>query len=42
MLDNIISYLPRNRQIMLFSATFPLSVEQFMVRISVKNSILEI
>ena len=31
MLDNIISHLPGERQILLYSATFPLSVEQFMV-----------
>ena len=31
MLDNIISLLPRGLQIMLYSATFPLTVEQFMV-----------
>ena len=30
MLDNIISHLPNNRQILLYSATFPLTVEQFM------------
>ncbi|UYV83117.1 DDX6 [Cordylochernes scorpioides] len=30
MLDKIISFLPSNRQILLFSATFPLTVEQFM------------
>ncbi|XP_052803879.1 ATP-dependent RNA helicase me31b-like isoform X2 [Mya arenaria] len=30
MLDNIISHLPNDRQILLYSATFPLSVEQFM------------
>ncbi|XP_067938607.1 ATP-dependent RNA helicase cgh-1-like [Watersipora subatra] len=30
MLDNIIGHLPRSRQIMLFSATFPLTVESFM------------
>uniref|UniRef100_A0A2P2HXZ7 RNA helicase n=1 Tax=Hirondellea gigas TaxID=1518452 RepID=A0A2P2HXZ7_9CRUS len=30
MLDRIISYLPRERQILLYSATFPLSVQQFM------------
>ncbi|PVD26136.1 hypothetical protein C0Q70_13804 [Pomacea canaliculata] len=30
MLDSIISHLPSERQIMLYSATFPLSVEQFM------------
>ena len=31
MLDGIIKLLPRNPQIMLYSATFPLSVEEFMV-----------
>ena len=31
MLDLIIGHLPPKRQILLFSATFPLSVEQFMV-----------
>ncbi|KAL8565814.1 putative ATP-dependent RNA helicase me31b [Nucella lapillus] len=30
MLDNVISHLPPQRQILLYSATFPLSVEQFM------------
>jgi ATP-dependent RNA helicase DDX6/DHH1 len=30
MLDNIISHLPHDRQILLYSATFPLTVEQFM------------
>ncbi|XP_067676297.1 ATP-dependent RNA helicase cgh-1-like [Haliotis asinina] len=30
MLDNIISHLPPDRQILLYSATFPLTVEQFM------------
>ncbi|XP_060081924.1 ATP-dependent RNA helicase cgh-1-like [Ylistrum balloti] len=30
MLDSIIGHLPNNRQILLYSATFPLSVEQFM------------
>jgi ATP-dependent RNA helicase DDX6/DHH1 len=30
MLDNIIACLPRDRQILLYSATFPLSVEEFM------------
>ncbi|XP_026461540.1 putative ATP-dependent RNA helicase me31b [Ctenocephalides felis] len=30
MLDHVISRLPRERQILLFSATFPLSVKQFM------------
>lgn len=32
MLDAIIGYLPRERQILLFSATFPVTVEQFMRR----------
>ncbi|XP_017491194.1 PREDICTED: putative ATP-dependent RNA helicase me31b, partial [Rhagoletis zephyria] len=30
MLDTLISYLPEERQILLFSATFPITVEQFM------------
>ncbi|KAA0196268.1 hypothetical protein HAZT_HAZT000812, partial [Hyalella azteca] len=30
MLDRLISYLPSERQILLYSATFPLTVEQFM------------
>lgn len=30
MLDVVINYLPKERQIMLYSATFPLTVEQFM------------
>ncbi|XP_052063765.1 ATP-dependent RNA helicase me31b-like [Mytilus californianus] len=30
MLDNIIDHLPKDRQILLYSATFPLTVEQFM------------
>jgi len=32
MLDNTISFLPRDRQIMLYSATFPVTVEEFIVR----------
>ncbi len=32
MLDQIISHLPKDRQILLYSATFPLTVEAFMVR----------
>lgn len=31
-LDRIIAFLPKDRQIMLYSATFPQTVEQFMVR----------
>lgn len=30
MLDTVIAFLPNNRQILLYSATFPLTVEQFM------------
>ena len=30
MLDRVIHHLPRERQILLFSATFPLTVESFM------------
>ena len=33
MLDRIISFLPSKRQILLYSATFPVTVEEFMVRI---------
>ena len=31
MLDRLISHLPQQRQILLYSATFPLTVEHFMV-----------
>ena len=31
MLDDIISFLPQDRQIMLYSATFPITVKNFMV-----------
>ena len=34
MLDRLISFLPASRQVLLFSATFPLTVEQFMVSLS--------
>ena len=30
MLDRLISFLPEDRQILLYSATFPLTVESFM------------
>lgn len=33
MLDQVIALLPSDRQILLFSATFPLTVRQFVVRI---------
>lgn len=32
MLDNVIGFLPKERQILLYSATFPVTVEQFMKR----------
>jgi len=32
MLDDIISFLPRERQVLLYSATFPMTVEEFVVR----------
>lgn len=32
MLDNLIAFLPPNRQVLLYSATFPLTVEHFMKR----------
>jgi len=32
MLDEIIAFLPRDRQILLYSATFPVTVEEFIVR----------
>ena len=35
MLDRLISHLPEQRQILLYSATFPLTVEHFMVRNSI-------
>jgi len=36
MLDHLISGLPPKRQILLFSATFPLTVKNFMVSLHVK------
>jgi len=35
MLDEVISFLPRDRQIMLYSATFPVTVEEFIVSYNV-------
>jgi ATP-dependent RNA helicase DDX6/DHH1 len=32
MLDNVISFLPKDRQILLFSATFPVTVRDFMTK----------
>ena len=34
MLDDVIGFLPNDRQIMLYSATFPLTVDNFVVSIS--------
>ena len=31
MLDDVIAFLPPDRQIMLYSATFPLTVDNFVV-----------
>jgi len=42
MLDNIIAHLPKDRQIMLYSATFPLSVESFMVCLNMLYTIGEL
>lgn len=39
MLDQVIALLPPERQILLFSATFPLTVRQFVVCISSKAHI---
>ena len=35
MLEDIISFLPPSRQILLYSATFPLSVKEFKVSYSI-------
>lgn len=32
LIEDIISFLPKDRQILLYSATFPISVQKFMVR----------
>ncbi len=32
LVEDIISFLPKNRQVLLYSATFPTSVQKFMVR----------
>jgi superfamily II DNA/RNA helicase len=31
MMEEMLSFLPKQRQILLYSATFPLSVQKFMV-----------
>lgn len=35
LIEDIISFLPKNRQILLYSATFPISVQKFMVSIGI-------
>ncbi len=35
MLDDVIAFLPPDRQIMLYSATFPLTVDNFVVSVNV-------
>ena len=40
MLDNVISFLPKERQILLFSATFPVTVKEFMVSLPPSPSCL--
>lgn len=37
-MEDIILTLPKNRQILLYSATFPLSVQKFMVSINLHGS----
>lgn len=34
MMEEILSFLPKQRQILLYSATFPLSVQKFMVSLN--------
>lgn len=40
LIEEIISFLPKGRQILLYSATFPISVQTFMVSNSNSNFIL--
>ena len=40
MLDQVIALLPPDRQILLFSATFPLTVRQFVVSLSFLSSLI--
>lgn len=35
MMEEILGFLSKQRQILLYSATFPLSVQKFMVKISI-------
>lgn len=42
MLDRCLNFLPNDRQIMLFSATFPLSVQEFMVRDNAKGHLVDL
>lgn len=37
MMEEILGFLPKQRQILLYSATFPLSVQKFMVQLFKKN-----
>uniref|UniRef100_A0AAR2J4B5 RNA helicase n=1 Tax=Pygocentrus nattereri TaxID=42514 RepID=A0AAR2J4B5_PYGNA len=41
MMEEILSFLPKQRQILLYSATFPLSVQKFMVSKCVANRIID-
>ena len=39
-IEDIISFFPKERQILLYSATFPISVQKFMVRTQNRKLIL--
>lgn len=41
LVEDIISFLAKNRQILLYSATFPISVQKFMVSSSKKGFLQE-
>lgn len=41
LIENIISFMPKDRQILLYSATFPISVQKFMVRCQTLNLLHE-
>lgn len=40
MLDSVIALLPPDRQILLFSATFPLTVRQFVVSVTMTSFLI--
>lgn len=40
MLDVLISFLPKDRQILMYSATFPLTVENFMVSVAFGSTVV--